>query len=111
MATLVAKSHIKFGSKVIEGYGQGRPTRTVAGKRVAPGETFEVDTEMAKQFLESGVAITTAEARAEQRERISTEERLRAAEEEEKEEEAREAGLEAGSASRRALGGRKGDTA
>lgn len=89
MAKLVAKSHIKFGSKVVEVDGQGRPSRTIPGTRVAPGETFEADTDMAKRFLENGTAITAAEARAEERERMSAEERLREAEEE-----AREAGLD-----------------
>lgn len=88
MATLVAKSHIKFGSK-----GRPGPLGTVmgfeAGTRVAPGEKFECDSEMAKQFLEDGTAITVSEARTEERERMSAEERLREAEAE-----ARDAGYD-----------------
>jgi len=87
MPTLVAKTRIKFGSK-----GRAGPFGQVlsfeAGTTVAPGETFTAEGDLAKQLLADGSAMTQADSRAESRDAMSAEAKLREAEEE-----ARAAGL------------------
>ena len=87
MATWVAKTRIKFGSKVTSRDARGVAT-TEPGTSVMPGETFEVDAETAKRFLEDGTAMTQADARASKRDEMTAEEKLQEAAEE-----ARAAGL------------------
>jgi nucleotide-binding universal stress UspA family protein len=87
MATLIAKTRIKFGSKVLSRDARG-VALTEAGTSVAPGESFEVDEKTAKQMLEDGSAITQADARAKDRDSMTAEQKLQEAADE-----ARAAGL------------------
>lgn len=87
MATLVAKTRIKFGSKGRPG-PLGQVLGYEAGTTVMPGEEFEADAETAKQLLADGSAVKRSDARAEERDAMSAEERLHEAAEE-----ARAAGL------------------
>lgn len=89
MPTLIAKSRLKFGSKATVSPRDGRVETLVRGTSVMPGETFEADAETSKQFLLDGTAVTQADARAETRDTMSAEQKLREAEEE-----ARAAGLD-----------------
>lgn len=87
MPTLVAKTRIKFGSKGRPG-PFGQVLSYEAGTTVAPGETFTAEGDLAKQLLADGSAMTQADARAETRDAMSAEAKLREAEQE-----ARDAGL------------------
>jgi len=88
MTTLVAKTRVKYGSKITARDVRGAVAHVEGTTTAMPGETFEVDAETAKRYLADGVAITQADARASKRDEMTAEEKLQEAAEE-----ARAAGL------------------
>lgn len=82
MPTLVAKTRLKFGSKVATRALDGRVTHVEGTKNIAPGETFEADADTAKQMIADGSAMTQADERAKGRDSMSAEAKLREAVEE-----------------------------
>lgn len=73
--TLVAKTRVKFGGEGHMDRNLGF-VRTALATEVEPGESFEIDADTAEDLIASGAALTPEAHKAEQRESMTSEEKI-----------------------------------